>query len=363
MRVLHVINGLGLGGAETMLVRLLTRAKMAGIEHRVASLLPGGALAPRLREGGVVLEELDLRQGPFALIKLARVIRAWQPGIVQGWMYYGDLAATAALSLAGRRGETRLIWGLRCSDMRLDLYRPWLRWAVKLEARLSGQPDIITANSQAGRRVHEMLGYAPRRWAFVPNGIDTAQFKPDPEARTRLRAELGIAPEATLIACLARNDAMKDYPSFYAMLAQLPEHVQAFAAGIGTEDLPPAPRLHRLGRRQDVPTLLAAADLLVSPSAFGEGFSNAIGEAMAAALPVVATDIGDARLIVGPAGRIVPPGRPDALAEAVGSLLALPREDFTALGQTARARIEAEFTLEKAADRFRRLYLETDLLA
>jgi len=297
------------------------------------------------------------------LLKLARIIRAWQPGILQGWMYYGDLAATAALALAGRRGQTRLIWGLRCSDMRLDLYKPWLRWAVKLEARLSLQPDIVTANSQAGRRVHEKLGYAPRRWAFVPNGIDTAQFKPDAAARARIRAELGIAPETTLIACLARNDAMKDYPSFYAMLARLPENVQAIAAGIGTEALPPAPRLHRLGRRQDVPALLAAADLLVSPSAFGEGFSNAIGEAMAAGLPVVATDVGDAPLIVGPAGRIVPPRAPEALAQAVLELLAMPPADFAALGQAARKRIEAEFTLEKAAARFRRLYLETDLLA
>ena len=353
-RVLHVINGLSSGGAEAMLTRLLL-LRQPDLQQIVISLLPGGSNADRLRQGGVHVRELDLRLGPVAILQLAAIIRREKPDILQSWMYYADLAALAALRLSGRRGETKLIWGVRCSDMRLDLYRPWLRAAVKLAAKLSDRPDIVSVNSAAGQTAHAALGYHPKRWALVPNGIELERFKPDAEARKRIRAELGIDDAAPLIGILARNDAMKDYPTFLRMLDQLPD-MQAFAAGIGTESLPEHPRLFRLGRRDDAPALLAAADLLVSSSAFGEGFSNAIGEAMACGLPVAATDVGDAKLIIGETGRVTPPGDATALADAVRGLLALPPERMAALRQAARDRIETEFSLPRAARNFRALY-------
>lgn len=351
-RVLHVINSLGIGGAETMLTRLLLQAPQPGIQAEVAVLLPGGGLTEKLRAGGIAVHEFDLRRGPLALLGLANLIRAREPDVVQSWMYYADLAALAALALSGRRKRTRLIWGIRCSDMRLDLYGWPLRLAVRLGALFSGAPDIVSVNSQAGQRVHTALGYRPKRWAFVPNGIDTARFRPDAAKREAIRAELGIAEETPVIACLARNDAMKDYPTFLAMLDRLPA-VTAIAAGTGTEALPAHPRLKRLGRRDDAEALLAAADLYVSASAFGEGFSNSIGEAMAAGLPVVATDVGDARLIVGEAGRIVPPGDPGALTAAAIDILSENRE---IIGRLARERMETHFTLSQAAASFVALY-------
>ncbi len=353
-RILHVINGLSSGGAEAMLTRLLL-LRQPGLQQSAVTLLRGGSNAQKLRQNGVPVHDLDLRFGPLAILQLAGIIRREKPDVVQSWMYYADLAALAALQLSGRRAETRLIWGIRCSDMRLDLYRPWLRGAVRLAAKLSGRPDIVSVNSAAGQQVHAALGYHPKRWALVHNGIELDRFKPDAAARAQIRAELGIDDATPLIACLARNDAMKDYPTFIRMLDLLPG-VKAFAAGIGTQSLPDHPRLFRLGRRDDVPALLAAADLLVSSSAFGEGFSNAIGEAMASGLPVVATDVGDAKLIIGETGRIVPPGNAEALAEAARSLLALPPERMTALRQAARDRIETEFSLPRAAQSFRRLY-------
>lgn len=352
-RVLHIINGLGSGGAEAMLTRLLLLPENR--DQQVVSLLPGGANAERLRAAGVAVTELDLRQ-PVALVwRLIRLIRDVRPDVVQSWMYYADLAALFGLLLSGRRGQTRLIWGIRCSDMRLDLYRLHLRLATRLGAFLSGLPDIVSVNSAAGRQVHERMGYRPKRWALVHNGIETDRFAPDPARRAAMRESLGVATATPLIACIARNDAMKDYPGFLAMLDRLPG-VMAYAAGTGTQLLPDHPRLLRLGRRLDVPDLLCAADLLVSASAFGEGFSNAIGEAMASALPVVATDVGDARHIIGDTGLVVPPGNPDALAEAVKLLLAEPEAARLARGASARARISALFSLERAAAAFAALH-------
>ena len=95
-----------------------------------------------------------------------------------------------------------------------------------------------------------------------------------------------------------------------------------------------------------MPPVYAALDLLASSSAFGEGFSNVIGEAMAAGVPCTATDVGDSGRIVGDAGRVVPPNDPAALAGALGELLDLSPETRAALGERARRRIEEQFSVE-----------------
>ena len=112
---------------------------------------------------------------------------------------------------------------------------------------------------------------------------------------------------------------MKDQATFLAAMTQLPD-LFALLVGAGTETLAATHNVVRLGRRNDVPRLFAAADFVVSSSRFGEGFSNALGEGMACGLPAVATDVGDAKLIVGDTGLVVPPGDPHALAAAIRTL-------------------------------------------
>ena len=114
--------------------------------------------------------------------------------------------------------------------------------------------------------------------------------------------------------------------------------------------------MHALGARDDVERLLAAADLMVSSSAFGEGFSNAIAEGMAAGLPAVATDVGDSARIVGATGRIVPPREPAALAEAIGALLGESKAARAARGVEARRRIESRFSIARAVEAHGALY-------
>jgi glycosyltransferase involved in cell wall biosynthesis len=247
------------------------------------------------------------------LYRLAKLIADVRPEIVQGWMYHGDLAALVALVLSGRRRQTHLIWSIRCSDMDFARYRVQLRMVVRACAALSGRPDMVTANSAAGLAVHLRLGYRPRRTEVVYNGIDIDRFRPDAAARMAVRSELGIAADVILLAHVARVDPMKDHESFLAAMAQLPD-LHALLIGTGTESLPVAANILRLGRRSDVARLLAAADIVVSSSAFGEGFSNALAEGMSCGLPAVATDVGDAGAIVGDTGLIVPKRDPQALA-------------------------------------------------
>ncbi|MFL5062270.1 MAG: glycosyltransferase [Xanthobacteraceae bacterium] len=357
-RILHVVTDLYVGGAETMLVRLATAKPGLAEDTQVVSLLPDGLLAERLRAAGVAVVEHNFRN-PFGLItgmiRLARLIAKTRPDIVQGWMYHGDLAALVALALSGKRASTRLAWNIRCSNLDLTQYGRLLRLAVRACVRLSSSPDLVIANSAAGMDVHRVLGYRPRRAEIVPNGIDIEQYKPDPAARAAVRGELGISDDAIVLAHVARLDPMKDHAGFLDVMARLPD-VQALMIGAGTESLPAAANVHRLGRRTDVPRLLAAADFVVSSSAFGEGFSNALAEGMACGLPPIATAVGDAAIIVGETGVVVPPRDPAAFAHAVRELMRESRDQRVERGVRARARIVENYSLKHAQQRFAEIY-------
>src|SRR5215216_3897328 len=357
-RILHVITDLYLGGAETMLTRVVEARPSLADETTVVSLLPDGFCADRLRAGGATVVELDFLKATgiaAGMLRLARIIAERRPDIVQGWMYHGDLAALLGLILSGRRRSTRLAWNIRCSQLDFAQYSRMLRWVVRACAALSSLPDLVLANSAAGMNAHLALGYRPRRGEIVPNGIEIERYKPDPAARTAVRRELGIADEAAVVAHVARVDPMKDHLGFLHAMAKLPD-VQALLVGAGTERLPSTPNVHRLGRRADVPRLFTAADFVVSSSAFGEGFSNALAEGMACGLPPIATNVGDAAMIVGETGVVVPPRDPAAFAHAVRELMRESRDQRVERGVRARARIVENYSLKHAQRRFAEIY-------
>ena len=355
--VFHVITGLDVGGAETMLVALAEAEAAAGVPPVVISLTSGGALADRLVEAGVTVYELGMKSGRPGLggvFRLTALIRQYRPSVVLGWMYHANLVATMALSASGRHRSTAHYWGIRCSDMDLREYGRMFRLVVRASARLSWLPDAVIYNSNAGIAAHRQLGFLPRRSLLIENGIDTARFKPDPRVRETVRASLGIDAGATVLAVTARVDPMKDYATLLAALEHVPE-VRAVFIGEGTDtQLPDTPGVIRLGRRDDVPDILSAADMIVSPSAYGEGFSNALAEGMSCGLPAVTTDVGDARRIVGDTGIVVMPRDAVALGAAIGEMCDTGK--LVERGRAARQRIVENFSLDRSVARFRLLY-------
>jgi glycosyltransferase involved in cell wall biosynthesis len=359
-KILYVTTDLFIGGgAEGMLSRMATAHPRLADEIIVVSLRLGYAsYTEQLRAEGVTVVELDfdgIRGTVSGLRRLAKLIAEIRPDIVQGWMYHGDLAALIALALSGRRQDTRLVWSIRSSEMDFRCYGVGLRLVVKACAALSRRPDLVTTNSSTGLKSHLRLGYRPRRAEVVANGIDVEQFKPDPAARAAVRSELGISGEAVVLAHVARVDPMKDHQSFLAAMAELPD-LRALLIGPFMENLPEALNVARLGPRTDVARLLAGADIVVSSSAFGEGFSNALAEGMACGLPAVATDVGDASLIVGDTGLIVPPRDPPARAAAIRILAGERAAARAERGANARARIVANFGMKRAVERYAELY-------
>ncbi len=358
LRIMHVITALGIGGAETMLSALVLARAASAPPDRVVSLVSGGANYERLAAAGIPVSGLGMRRGrldPRAIPRLAKLIEDARPDIVQTWLYHADLLGLLALRFSGRRRLTRLYWGVRCSDMDPRHYGLGLRFTVAAGALLSRLPDGIVANAERGRAWHRQRGYRPRHFAVIDNGVDTDKFRPDASTRSRIRTQLGISADAPVIALPARVDPMKDHATFITALERLPGTL-ALVIGDGTEYLPERPGLFRLGRRDDVAELLTACDLIVSSSAFGEGFSNAVAEGMACGLIPIATDVGDARRIIGDTGAVVPPRAPDILAAAIASTLEQPELARTQRGRRARTRIVENFSLGRAVAAFGTLY-------
>lgn len=355
---MHVITGLDTGGAEMQLLHLVSARRKAGADDRVVSMIAGGSLRGQFEQAGVPVHELGMTRGRpslRALLRLIALYRRYKPHVVQSWMYHADLMALFALRFSGRWEETPLIWGIRCSDMNLKDYGRSLRWTVRLCARYSHLPDVVIANSEAGLEAHHKLGYRPFRSRVIDNGIDTQKYRPDAELRAEVRAELGIDPNVPLVAQVARVDPMKDYETLLGAMAKIPD-VALLLIGLGTEQFNGRTGCFGLGRRSDVARLLTAADLIVSSSAYGEGFSNALAEGMAAGLPAIATDVGDAARIVGDSGRIVPPRDMDALAEAIHELAFEPLTFRAARKLHARTLIEKRFSVAENFKNYERIY-------
>ncbi|MEI7606934.1 MAG: glycosyltransferase [Rhodospirillaceae bacterium] len=371
LTVAHLITTLERGGAEAMLTKLAKAHAGQGVRPLVISLTGPGIYGPELEAAGIPVWSLGLRRGvpePGALLKLVGILRREKPDLLQSWLYHADLLALLAAPLAGVR---RLAWNIRCSDMDMRRYSRLSRWLVALLARLSPLPDAVLVNSEAGRLLHHELGYRPKRWETIANGFDITRFRPDPEARRAVRAELGLPDDALAVGLIARFDPMKDHASFLAAaerVARRHPRARFVLAGLGIEPANPAfaaassgalaGRASLLGPRADIPHLLAALDVGCLSSAFGEGFPNVIGEAMACGLPCVATDVGDSGRIIADTGRVVPPANPAALAEALDDLLDLPDDERRRLGAAARQRIEEHYALAIIAGRYLDLYRE-----
>jgi len=370
VKIVHIITGLDAGGAETMLFKLLSRIDSGAFDSEVISLSTLGLIGPRIEALGVPVAALGLSSAlpnPFAFASLIRRLASSRPAIVHCWMYHGNLLGGLAARLAGIK---RVIWSIRQTNVDRRSIKLRTIAVVKLGAWLSRfVPDAILGNAETSRRGHVELGYDAARYTLIPNGFDLERFKPDADARRAVRTELGLAPETPLVGLVARYDVQKDHATYLRAAAQLKRQrpdVRHLLIGGGTE--PEQPELARLlvetgtgdvvrllGHRDDVPRLTAALDVATS-SSIGEGFANAIGEAMASGVPAVVTDVGDSAAILGDGGIVVGPGDAAAIAEAWACLLALSPDERRAMGAKARARVAASWSLDAVVKSYEDFY-------
>ncbi len=371
IKVLHVITGLGVGGAEWSLVKLLGALPREEFGARVVSLTSAQPLGENIRLLGYPVVALNRRPGspdPRLVSGLVGQIRAFRPDILQTWMYHADLLGALAARLAG---GIPVVWNIRHSITDLGELKWNTRMVVRLNARLSHRwPQKIICNAERSRQLHAGLGFAQDRMVVIPNGVDTDLFRPDPQARVQLRRELGLSESVVLIGLCARFDPQKDHRTFVRAAGILGRrhaevHFVLWGKGVDQHNLALLEwilaeglddRIHLLGLRHDSHRIAAGLDLATMSSAYGDSFPNVVTEAMASEVPCVVTDVGDAGIIVGSTGKVVPPSDAPALAGALLELLQLPPAERARLGQAARRRAVSEFGIPGMAERYAAVY-------
>lgn len=372
IKIIHLITGLGLGGAENQLAQLVRHSDPSRCEHIIISMQDTGIYGAKLREQGIKLYTLGMRRGSISIIACYRLIKILQqekPDLLQTWLYHADLLGL----LVGKfLGFSNIIWNIRCSNMDLKHYSRLTSLVIKFCSFFSFIPKAVIVNSSAGQVAHEALGYRVKNWIKIPNGFNTDHYKPDPAKRIRLRDQLTIQNSSLLVGMIARYDPMKDHVTFLqAVKKMLPKFndIQFVLVGEGINksnkplmekivSLELESYIHLLGARQDIPDILNALDVLVLPSAFGEGFPNILGEAMASGIPCIASRVGDSAAIIDNTGIVVQPSNPEQLANAIEALLQLDKIERQRLGELARSRIIENYQFSKVIKKYETIYEE-----
>lgn len=372
MKITHIITGLTMGGAEMMLFKLLSTMDRSKYQAEVICLSTNDIMGDRIRELGVTVHTLDMRSGlptPACMLRMKRLIKEYQPDVVQTWLYHADLLGGITAKMAAP--NSKIVWNIRSGDLdfRNTTWHTYI--SAKMSAWLSGWiPHTILSNSYEGQKTHAKAGYKDKKFRVIPNGFDTDIFKPNAEAKPALCQELGIPATSRIVGTVGRFHYQKDFNSFIKAAKSIVENhpdVHFCLCGLNVDNNNQTlvdwikeaglqSHVHLLGRRSDIQDIIAAYDVFLSSSVCGEAFGNVIGEAMSCGVPCVVTDVGDSAIIVADTGRVAPPSQPAQLANAVNELLSLSPEELAEESKRSRQRVINEYSLQAVATAYSDFY-------
>jgi glycosyltransferase involved in cell wall biosynthesis len=358
---MFVIHSLGYGGAERQLVNLAKGLAQLNHEVVVVTFYPGGPLEQELWDAGVAVwtlnkgNRLDI---PRSIWKLVSLVRQMRPDILHGYLTTPNLLSLIVKIFCP---STRIVWGVRASNVDWKTYDYFTRFWFRCECALSRFPDLIIVNSFEGARYHLSHGFPNEKIIVIHNGIDTDRFKPDNEARGRVRHEWGIREGEKLVGLVGRLDPMKDHPTFLKAAASMiarRKNIRFVCIGRGSityqtylrslgDKLGLSEHVTWIDPRQDIHIFYNALDVAVSSSAWGEGFPNVVAEAMASGVWCVVTDVGDSACLVERTGQVVPANSPEAMARAIEISL---QDGHEAKPELVRKRIVQNFAIGKMVE-------------
>lgn len=373
IRIVHCIGSMRVGGAERQLAEFINRLPEGKFDQSLILFEAVGAILDEIQPDKCKIHDLGYHHQfrPFnplsywrilrALFRTIRILRRDRADIVHGYMYWANMLVVLAGKLAG-------VPAIVTSRLSLESYEEQRSFKQPLENLANRFTTAIFANSEAVRHdvlLHEEIDSA--KIQVIYNGVDTEAFLKDRDSA--LANELGLDPEDFVLLTIARLHPCKGHEDLLSALRQIKSDHPTIRAMFCGGDRGTESRLRELakecglesdiiflGERSDIAELLALCDLVVHPS-HEEGFSNAILEAMAAGKPVVATDVGGAAeaIVEGETGMLVRPHAPGDLAIAI-SRLASDRERTASMGEAGRKRIQAEFSMQTATERFASFY-------
>ena len=324
MKIAFLIGRLDGGGAERQLALLARGLINHGHHVEIWVYQSGGQYEEILGQTSedCVIPILGGKTGPSArLFAVRKKLRATSVDII--FPYLEECCVFVNLARR-RKSKFKVVWGVRNSGVQASKYPLKIGLLQFLAKRLAKGADLVVFNSEQGRSFYRCVPF--EKSAVISNGIETDRFTPeknDAEVK-QLREKYGVPLDEKIVLFIGRNDPMKGFEDFIRVAALvLRKHptCQFLVAGLNREELVGDfgidESFHFYGRVTLPEELMKIADVLVSTSRFGEGFSNVLAEALACGTQVVATDVGSASIIVGNRGAVCTPGDVEALAKEV----------------------------------------------
>jgi len=368
IKTLHIITGLHVGGAETMLLRLIKHKPESLNSTVVVSLTDTGKIGSILEKMGVTVMYLNMHNWLSifnAVLRLKKIIKVEKPSLVHCWMYHANIIGGIAAFMAQNKN---IIWSIRRSSLKFNESLSTFI-IMKIGALLSSViPKIIICVAESGMHNHEKYGYERNKMMVIPNGFELEKYRQDTCKRERIRKDLDIDDDQIVIGCVGRFHQSKSYDSLIASANEVIRSFKNVRYMLVGRDLNPqnailmnwinqigyADRFLLVGETHNVANYMSAMDIFCLPSNT-EGFPNVLGEAMASELPCVVSDVGDVRKITGDLAILVE-SNSGKLSEGLCDMLSKDKEERRKIGLMGRKKIEKEYPIKKICQKYYKLY-------
>jgi len=368
-KIIYIITGLNVGGAELVLLRLLMKINKKEYDPLVITLREKGIMGERIEKLGInvhclrIHSFINLLPG---LIKLVNKINIFNPQIIHTFMIHSAFFVGIIAKLLNK---PTIIWNIFSTDLSLQSNKYKTRLIIIMCAYLSKIiPNRIIIDSNASYSSHKKAGYSWEKMEIIHNGVDTNEFSPNTIKRSEYRKQY-FKENELVIGLIARYHPVKGHDIFIKAVSILRREVSnvkfllngsnieisnsklmKMISKEGIQDF-----IHISDSKLEATNILLACDILVSSSKF-ESFPNIICEAMACSIPCVVTNVGDCAEIVGETGVIVSANDADELSSAIMGLINMPLKDRKKLGENARLRIKNNFSLSLMMEKYNNIY-------
>ncbi len=368
MIILHIITGLGDGGAEHTLFKICKYDNIN--KHIVISLKSPEKYFSLLKKIGVDVYSLNLNfYSFFKVFSLIKLIRFLKPDIVQTWLVHADFIGGIAARLSGVK---KIIWNVRYSNLEFGKTKIITILIIKILAKLSYIiPQSIVIVSKRAIKIYENVGYDKKKLIFIPNGYDLSILMPNEFEKISFKKNNNISTKIPLIGNVARYDPKKDHLNLLKALLIIKSkkinfHCILVGTGIDKNNLKLVQEIKKLnlsnhiklmGQKDNIYSVMNGLDIYVQSSSYGEGFPNVVAESMACGTPCVVTDVGDSSFIVGETGWVAKPNNHIKLAiEIEKAILENGSKKSMKRSKETRLRIENNFDIQKMITKYNELW-------
>jgi len=371
IKIAFLIRDLGSGGAERQLVLLANELSRRYNIVIITFYSHNNFYAGHLNKNIEFITLDKKRRWDFLsfFVRFYRVMKLHKPNLLYAFMHTAEFLGYLYHFFDK---DIRIVWGIRSSNIDITRYGMLYRILRKIECHISHTADKIISNSFAGKDHAIKDGFTKKNIQVVHNGIETDRFKFNSVFRSAIRKQLGMQEDALVIGLVARHDPMKGIGYFIQAAANffsLYPNTYFFIIGSGPEtytselkkkgdEYQIADRILWINASANIEQYYSAMDIYTSSSIYGEGFSNAIGEAMSCNLPCVVTNVGDSSIIVGNSGIVVEPYDAQAIVEGWKKLKKKIGGKNFEIESEQRIRICRYFSIEKMVSNTEQILLE-----